>query len=388
MQHGLPEVDYSEVFPRILGHRPGLEIFRMEAFKPVPVSDESFGTFCVGDCYVVLCLDTRSYHDDTSDFDDGFDDDAYSYMDDDSNLSHHIYTWIGSAAELDKRFCSAMYAVALRNLLGSSARIQRETQEDESAEFKALFGGSVSHEEDTSRAAESALFSYTRVRKRPLRLYRVLQNRRGARDVVLRLVEPVASSLSSDTVYILDTGVRDIIQWNGSAAGLNIRSKVRMLVGRVNGVSSSAKTSGRTLEHDEGNEPYRFWDLLQGQRPQIVEPSEDDIFWDLAQQPATLYRVTSNLDPEPQSHAIALLPDGLALGLKRALLDSRYCYVLDAGVEMFLWIGKDSTVSLRENVTELLARLVAIGSRPKWIGLHKCVEGVEPDVFKLRFPDW
>ncbi|KAI8805423.1 hypothetical protein BJ742DRAFT_681070, partial [Cladochytrium replicatum] len=384
MQYGLPEVDYSELFPRILGHRQGLEIFRMEAFKPVPVSDEAFGTFCVGDCYVVLC----SYYDGTSDFDDGFDDDAYSYMDDESNLSHHIYTWIGSAAELDKRFCSAMYAVALRNLLGSSSRIQRETQEDESAEFKALFGGSVSHEEDTGRAAESALFVAA---KRPLRLYRVLQNRRGARDVVLRLVEPVASSLSSDTVYILDTGARDIIQWNGSAAGLNMRSKCRMLVGRMNGASSSGKTSSRSLEYDEGSEPNRFWDLLQGQTPQHVETSEDDLFWDLAQRPATLYRVTSNLDPEPQSHIIAIETDGgpaSRASSPSTLLDSRYCYVLDAGVEMFLWIGKDSPVSLRENVTELLARLVAIGSRPKWIALHKCVEAVEPDVFKLRFPDW
>ncbi len=40
---------------------------------------------------------------------------------------------------MDKRACSAIHAVNLRNLLGAQCRTLREEQNDESPEFLALF---------------------------------------------------------------------------------------------------------------------------------------------------------------------------------------------------------------------------------------------------------
>ncbi|KAJ1550639.1 hypothetical protein HK096_005833 [Nowakowskiella sp. JEL0078] len=55
---------------------------------------------------------------------------------------------------------------------------------------------------------------------------------------------------------------------------------------------------------------------------------------------------------------------------------------------MFIWIGKESTIQVRNAARELLARIVPLRKRPKWVGLHKVVEGSESEVFKLRFGDW
>ena len=41
--------------------------------------------------------------------------------------------------------------------------------------------------------------------------------------------------------------------------------------------------------------------------------------------------------------------------LKRGMLDTEGSYVLDAGVELFLWLGKAASVACRGSATELLA---------------------------------
>lgn len=48
-------------------------------------------------------------------------------------------------ATLDKRTCSAIHSVNLRNYLGAKCRTTREEQGDESEEFLGLFGGKLSY---------------------------------------------------------------------------------------------------------------------------------------------------------------------------------------------------------------------------------------------------
>ncbi len=47
--------------------------------------------------------------------------------------------YISCFVQLDKRACSAMHAVNLRNMLCTDHRTHREEQEEESEEFEALF---------------------------------------------------------------------------------------------------------------------------------------------------------------------------------------------------------------------------------------------------------
>ena len=47
--------------------------------------------------------------------------------------------------QLDKKACSAIHAVNLRNLLGAECRTKREEMGDESDEFLAIFENGISY---------------------------------------------------------------------------------------------------------------------------------------------------------------------------------------------------------------------------------------------------
>ncbi|KAJ1558459.1 hypothetical protein HK096_000414, partial [Nowakowskiella sp. JEL0078] len=417
MRFGLPGIDASKMFSKAIKRKPGIEVFRIENFKPVPVPDKMFGIFSLGDCYIILLSKWSSKigknsndggqnavdegwvkivagdpvpiriighklsksrntqkkiqvhrddiedithsstnralgenHDDnlsstpTSDthhsaqgtphlqeekikseflFDntiptdilsDSLSDDDTSkndnvtkdevdlsddelsleesdseYCDSDEEdfddlasyassagsrtLAHQLFTWIGPSAELDKRFCSAMFAVALRNYLGSSIRIERTAANEESLAFRnlfALFQPAPGEEQielsefntkgpgDNSKqflalryanvdsAAESSLsvqendsddyddeISPRKTEKRSVKFYKV-EKGTNLRDIKLRLCEPSSKSLDSKTVCIIDTS-KEIYQWNGALAGQNLRSKCRILVSKMVG---------------------------------------------------------------------------------------------------------------------------------------------------------
>ena len=154
-------IDYSELFPENIGQVRGTFIFRMEGLAPILLEEGLFGKFCVADAYIILysTIKENTFLDNSST--------------QNSQLDHQVYTWIGSDAETDKRFCCAMYAVALRNLIHSDSRIKRQVQSDECEEFKELFRD-VFELLDSSFATETGL-SGVQHRRYPVKLYRIDQ---------------------------------------------------------------------------------------------------------------------------------------------------------------------------------------------------------------------
>ncbi|KAI8844754.1 hypothetical protein BC829DRAFT_284424 [Chytridium lagenaria] len=102
MRHRQPIIDCSDLFPDAVGERAGLYVFRIENMRPEVVTFDQFGRFCIADCYIVLS---------SAEAVEGEGVDAV-------RLNHRIWTWIGKEAEMDKRFCCAMYAVGLKNAIG------------------------------------------------------------------------------------------------------------------------------------------------------------------------------------------------------------------------------------------------------------------------------
>jgi Gelsolin repeat len=109
---------------------------------------ESYGQFCTVDAYIVL-VSTMG----------------------DKELEHSVYTWIGNSAQTDKKFCCAMYAVSLRNMVQSTKRIGRMTEGDEGEEFLKVFEGSVVVL-DAGYGTETGLFM-VQERVYPVKMYRV-----------------------------------------------------------------------------------------------------------------------------------------------------------------------------------------------------------------------
>ena len=97
--------------------------------------------------------------------------------------------------------------------------------------------------------------------------------------------------------------------------------------------------------------------------------------------PYELYQVLA----KPDSDKLNSVATGV---LRRSMLISSLCFVVDAGVELFLWLGKASTIQCKTAATELLAKVVASKKRPPWIGLTRCTEDNETEAFKLKFRGW
>uniref|UniRef100_G1SWT9 FLII actin remodeling protein n=1 Tax=Oryctolagus cuniculus TaxID=9986 RepID=G1SWT9_RABIT len=118
-----PRLDYSEFFTEDVGQLPGLTVWQIENFVPVLVEEAFHGKFYEADCYIVL----------------------KTFLDDSGSLNWEIYYWIGGEATLDKKACSAIHAVNLRNCLGAECRTVREEMGDESEEFLQVFDNDISY---------------------------------------------------------------------------------------------------------------------------------------------------------------------------------------------------------------------------------------------------
>ncbi|KAJ3169847.1 hypothetical protein HDU88_000487 [Geranomyces variabilis] len=408
IRESMPAIDYSDVFPADIGHRAGVTVFRIEGLKPVLQPSSRRGRFCIADCYIVL--HTVSRHATTSasksnksarnavavDVDD----------DDETMMSHRIYVYIGAKAEIDKRFCAAMFSTGLRNWIYATRNVERETSGDESPDFLALFGTKFVLDENIDAAADTSLF-VAQEKRWPCRMYMLC----GNKEIKLRLVCPSARSLKSANVFLLDWG-NELYQWNGAQSSLQQRAKCRILTSRINRHERVGKAE--IFEIEEGSETSEFWSMLGGPRavpkphddrsdgePHTSDDSdaeddrraheeethaqqqaEDARFAEIGDAPAVLYRAFEDISDEVDTHIVKVGK------LARAMLVSDAAYVLDAGVELFLWIGKNAPLDLRGMATELLARIAPLQKRPKWVGLHKLMESHESEVFKLRFPDW
>ena len=153
-------VDYTHLFPVDIGQNEGINVFRIEQMKPILLDPSEHGYFCIADCYIIMKSVPKTAGRNNGD------------------LSHSFFTWIGVEAETDKRFCCAMYAVALRNLMHADTRIVREIPGDESAALVDVFmqpdGSSGIQLLDASHGTETGLFS-ANAKQYPIKLYRIDQ---------------------------------------------------------------------------------------------------------------------------------------------------------------------------------------------------------------------
>lgn len=307
-------IDFTLLFDILIDKTQPLSILRIEQLAPVPIESNDFGNFCVGDCYIALQVQFNP-------------------------LKYNIYTWIPEVAAIDKKFCCAMYAVGIRNWLEAPCRIQREIQNEESPEFLALFE-SIEYQ-DEELASASGLFKIEET-SWPTRLYRIF----GTRQLRLCLTELKWQSLDPDSVFLLDTGY-DIFQWNGSKSKLQHKTKCRLVCQRINKGDRQGKASCE--EFNQGDETEEFWEILGGRPSSDYRTDETlSIFVNLAETTNILYRVFSTLAPNLESHIIA------SGQIKRSLLMNNGCYIIDAGVEFFLWIGNDVHPELRLVANDLL----------------------------------
>ncbi|PIK45358.1 hypothetical protein BSL78_17779 [Apostichopus japonicus] len=342
-----PQLDYSDYFTEETGQLPGLTIWQIENFVPIEIEESLHGKFYDADCYIVL---------ETS-------------IDDQDNLHWQIYYWIGKMASLDKKACSAIHAVHLRNCLNANTRTIREEQGDESEEFLALYEDRVMYIEGgtTSGFYSSDEKLYT------LRMYRLC----GSKKPHLESVPLVPDSLDPRYVFIVDNGMQILI-WYGLRANPLNRSKARLMAEKIS--KMERKNEAQINMMYQGNETEEFWNLLGGYREDF-QPEEwlDDF---VPEQPK-LYTVglgTGYLEL-PQV-------DVVKGKLKQSQLNTKNVYILDCNADLFVWIGRQSSRLVRAAALKLAQEVCNMLTRPSNALVIRVLEGTEGAVYKSKFSGW
>ncbi|XP_053425143.1 protein flightless-1 homolog isoform X2 [Nycticebus coucang] len=356
-----PRLDYSEFFTEDVGQLPGLTIWQIENFVPVLVEEAFHGKFYEADCYIVL----------------------KTFLDDSGSLNWEIYYWIGGEATLDKKACSAIHAVNLRNYLGAECRTVREEMGDESEEFLQVFDNDISYIEGGTASGFYTVEDTHYV----TRMYRVY----GKKNIKLEPVPLKGTSLDPRFVFLLDQGL-GIYVWRGAQATLSSTTKARLFAEKIN--KNERKGKAEIFLLVQGQEPPEFWEVLGGEPSEIKTHVPDD-FWPpqpklykvglglgYLELPQINYKLSVEHKKRPK---VELMP---GMRLLQSLLDTRCVYILDCWSDVFIWIGRKSPRLVRAAALKLGQELCTMLHRPRHALVSRSLEGTEAQVFKAKFKNW
>ncbi|XP_018092980.1 FLII actin remodeling protein S homeolog isoform X1 [Xenopus laevis] len=356
-----PHLDYSEFFTEDVGQIPGVTVWQIENFIPTQVEETFYGRFYEADCYIVL----------------------KTYLDSLGALHWEIYYWIGQEATLDKKACSAIHAVNLRNYLGAEGRTIREEMGDESEEFSQVFYNDITYIEGGTASG----FYTVEEAQYITRLYRIY----GKKNIRLEPMPLKSSSLDPRFVHLLDHGT-EIYIWRGSQATLSNTTKARLFAEKINKNERKGKAEILLLTQDM--ETADFWELLGGQ-PDEIKPCVPDDFQPprpklykvglglgYLELPQINYKISVEHKKRPK---IDLMPE---MRLLHTLLDTKSVYILDCHSDIFIWIGRKSSRLVRAAALKLGQELCSMLHRPKHSIVIRNLEGTECQVFKSKFKNW
>ncbi|KAJ0246069.1 Villin-5 [Hirschfeldia incana] len=329
------------------GQKSGIEIWRIENFKPVAVPKESYGKFFTGDSYIVLkTTPSRS-----------------------GSLHHDIHYWLGKDSSQDEAGAAAIMTVELDSALGGRGVQYREVQGHETEKFLSYFKPCIIPQE----GGVASGFNHVKPEKHQTRLYIC----KGKHVVRVREVPFARSTLNHDDVFILDTESK-IFQFSGSNSSIQERAKALEVVQYIKDTYHDGKCDiaavedGRLMADAEAGE---FWGLFGGFAPLPKKSALRDHLT-AGSDGIKLFSV----EKEQTKHIEAE-------SLQKELLDTNKCYILDCGLELFLWKGRNNSIDQRKSASQAAEEFFRSSERPK-ANLVSVMEGFETVMFRSKFDSW
>lgn len=322
---------------KLAGKAPGLQIWRIEKFKVVAWPKDQYGKFYEGDSYIVLNTYKKP---------------------DVEKLFYDVHFWIGKDSTQDEYGTAAYKTVELDDFLGGDPVQHREIQGSESRLFLSYFK-SVQF---LSGGVETGFRAVKPTEYRP-RLLHI----KGARQIVIREVEMSTKSLNKGDVFILDAGL-DIYQLTTSKSGGMERVKAAEFARSLDDERGGKPTVHVFSEDDNDKAAVAFWTHLGG-RGAIAEPTPDVP----QKSELRLFRVS---DASGKLQMTEVTP------AKRASMDSNDAFIVDAGHEVFVWIGKNASKDERKHGLGYATDYLFKNNRPKSLPISRVIEGGENESFE------
>ncbi|GMN52008.1 hypothetical protein TIFTF001_021155 [Ficus carica] len=324
------------------GQKAGLEIWRIENLRPVPVPKSSHGKFFTGDSYVILKTTALK----------------------NGALRHDIHYWLGKDTSQDEAGTAAIKTVELDAALGGRAVQYREVQGHETEKFLSYFKPCIIPQE----GGVASGFKHVEAEEHKTRLF-VCKGK--------HVVPFARSSLNHDDIFVLETKSK-IFQFNGYNSSIQERAKALEVVQYIKDTYHHGKCDVAAVEDGKlmaDAETGEFWGFFGGFAPLPKKTSSDE-------------------DKTVDSHSTKLLcvENGKAEpveadSLTRQLLDTNKCYLLDCGMEVFVWMGRNTSLDERKTASGAAEELVSSDNRPK-SHIIRVIEGFETVMFRSKFDSW
>ncbi|EPS57833.1 hypothetical protein M569_16984, partial [Genlisea aurea] len=329
------------------GQKDGIEIWRIENFNPIPVSKSSYGKFFSGDSYVILKTSALK----------------------NGSLHHDVHYWLGSDTSQDEAGTAAIKSVELDAALGGRAVQYREVQGHESEKFLSYFKPCIIPQ----KGGFASGFKHVEAAVYQTRLYVC----RGKHVVNVTEVPFSRSSLNHDDIFILDTALK-IFQFNGSNSSIQERAKALEVLQYIKDTFHDGKCEIASIEDGRlmaDADTGEFWGFFGGFAPlprkTVNEETESaDIL------PHKLFRVEKG-EATPIE----------AVSLTRELIDTYRCYILDCGSEVFVWMGRSTSLDQRKGASSAADEMLRSLNRYK-TRVTRVIEGFETVEFRSKFDSW
>ncbi|KAL0428335.1 UNVERIFIED_CONTAM: Villin-4 [Sesamum latifolium] len=285
------------------------------------------------------------------------------------SLRHDIHYWLGKDTSQDEAGTAAIKTVELDAALGGRAVQYREVQGHETEKFLSYFKPCIIPQE----GGVASGFKHAETEEHQTRLYVC----KGKHVVHVKEVPFARSSLNHDDIFILDTKSK-IFQFNGSNSSIQERAKALEVVQYIKDTYHDGKCEIAAIEDGKlmaDAETGEFWGFFGGFAPlprktTTDEPKIDDVG------PSKLYCVE-------KGEAVPAEVDSLT----RQLLDTHKCYILDCGKEVFVWMGRSSSLNQRKAAISTVDELLRSSDRSNSYVI-RVIEGFETVIFRSKFDSW
>jgi hypothetical protein len=185
--------------------------------------------------------------------------------------------------------------------------------------------------------------------------------------------------LNTGDVFILDLGLQLFI-YNGTNANRYEKTKGVEVAQKIKDQERGGRASITVIDEDPNN--ATFWQALGG-KINVTNPGEDDAAHErAAAESLALFKVS---DASGQLEFSRVPTSG---SLTKDLLDSNDVFILDAGSEIFVWVGRGSNPNEKREAMIYANQYLQDSGKPQNTAISRVVENAETPVFKALFRQW
>lgn len=326
------------------GSKVGIEIWRIENFGVKRWPESQFGRFYNGDSYIVL--------------------NTYKKPDSDVIL-YNVHFWLGQSTSQDEAGTAAYKCVELDTLLDDIPVQYREVSGSESEQFLQLF--------DPLTVMDGGIDSAFNPVKPTEYVPRLLQIKGTKKKMRLTQVPLDRKSLNDGDVFLLDAGL-ELSQWNGTSAGVYEKRRCNEIIAQLK-EERNGKPKSSVLDGME--ECEEFWGKLEGGFGEVKSAEQGGKDEEVTTvRPKQLWKLSD------ASGTLEVTKVAEGKEVNSSLLDENDVFIVDdAGVALFVWIGKGASPDEKGKAFQYANNYIEQEGLPLNIPVSRNVQGNTSSAF-------